>query len=369
MERFLVIDDDESITKQLTKVLESLGYEVVAHTDPLEAAKETRFDIVLTDFMMPQLNGAELLAKLRAVNPDSVRMLLTAASDFRVAMEAVNRGEVFRLLAKPWQLADLRNAIKQAVDYFRLVQDNKRLTRELAERNAQLTELNRTLEAQVVERTNGLLEGMVRALDYRDTETQWHSRRVALYTRRIAESLGVREKDLLVIEQGALLHDIGKIGVRDSILLKPGPLTPDEWVEMKQHPEIGWRMLSTIPYLRDAAEIVYQHQERWDGKGYPRQLKGEGIVLGARCFCIGDTLDAITSDRPYRKGSPLEVAIAEIGRLGGTQFDPTAVKAFLEIPATEWVRIRADVQALEAEDVKRWDGKPLLTPVKAQQGR
>ena len=144
----------------------------------------------------------------------------------------------------------------------------------------------------------------------------------------------------MVIEQGALLHDIGKIGVRDSILLKPGKLTPEEWVEMKQHPEIGWRMLATIPFLREAAEIVYQHQERWDGGGYPRGLKGDGIVFGARCFCLADTLDAITSDRPYRKAASLDVAVSEIGRLGGAQFDPELVSAFLKIPQTDWSDIR-----------------------------
>ena len=150
-----------------------------------------------------------------------------------------------------------------------------RLTASLAEKNVELTTLNHTLEAQVVERTSGLLEGMVRALDYRDTETQWHSRRVALFTRRIAQAAGITGDALEIIEQGALLHDIGKIGVRDSVLLKPGPLTPEEWVEMKQHPEIGWRMLRTIPYLMGPAQIVYEHQERWDGKGYPRASRAK----------------------------------------------------------------------------------------------
>jgi putative nucleotidyltransferase with HDIG domain len=367
MERFLVVDDDESIVRQLTRVLESMGFEVAAYTDPREALKERRFDVVLTDYMMPHLNGAELLEQLRVTNPHAVRLLLTAANDFKVAAEAINRGEIFRLLSKPWQLADLKNTVKQAVDYYRLLQDNLKLTAELAQRNAQLLDLNHNLEAQVVERTNGLLEGMVRALDYRDTETQWHSRRVSLYTRHIAQKAGAAASDLVIIEQGALLHDIGKIGVRDSILLKPGKLTPEEWVEMRQHPEIGWRMLATIPFLRDASEIVYQHQERWDGKGYPRGLAAEGIVFGARCFCIADTLDAITSDRPYRKSAPLEQAIAEIGRVAGTQFDPDLVKAFLEIPTTDWTDIRKRVEAMAEVDQKRWGDKPLLTPVKVQQ--
>ncbi len=349
-ERFLIVDDDPTITEALAKIVGMLGYETVIHNDPREAVNETGFDVVITDFMMPGLSGIELLRELRVRQPDAVRLLITAANDFKVAMQAVNEGEVFRLLSKPWSLADLRSSITQAVDYFRLVKENTRLTRELAERNAQLTTLNTTLEQQVTERTSGLLEGMIRALDYRDTETQWHSWRVARFTRRIAEELGITGDELVHIEQGALLHDIGKIGVRDAILLKPGPLTPDEWVEMKKHPELGFRMLKNIDYLQPAAQIVYQHQEKWNGLGYPRGLKGEEIVIGARLFCIADTMDAICSDRPYRKGSPLEVAISEIGRLAGTQFDPKAVEVYLSIPPTEWVRIRQEIEALESLD-------------------
>ena len=357
VERFLVVDDDPSITEALTKVVKSMGFEVIAHTDPREAARETAFDLIITDFMMPHMSGVELLHALRATRPEAVRLLITAANDFKVAMKAVNEGEVFKLLGKPWGLNELRSAITQAVAYHRLIQDNKRLTREVSERNAQLTALNATLEQQVTERTTGLLEGMIRALDYRDTETQWHSWRVARFTRRIAEAMGISGEQLVHIEQGALLHDIGKIGVRDAILLKPGPLTPEEWVEMKKHPELGYRMLANIPYLQPAADIVFQHQEKWNGLGYPRGLKGEEITIGARLFCIADTMDAICSDRPYRKGSTLEVAIMEIGRLAGTQFDPKAVETFLAIPPTEWVRIRQDIEHLEHVDKRRATGE------------
>ena len=368
MERIIIIDDDESITRQVAIVVESLGYEAVTYNDPLAASAEAQFDVVVTDFMMPEMNGIELLAILKQKNPHSVRLLLTAANGFKVAMEAVNRGEIFRLLAKPWQLSELKAVIEQAVAHSRLVKENLLLTATLTNRNFELAALNDSLESLVKERTSGLLEGMVRALDYRDTETQWHSRRVALFTRRIAQQGGASPVDLVTIEEGALLHDIGKIGVRDSILLKPGPLTPEEWVEMKQHPEIGYRMLSTIPYLSEAAKIVYQHQERWDGKGYPQGLAEENIVFGARCFCIADTFDAMTSDRPYRRGMTQEAAIAEIARIGGTQLDPHLVKAFLEVPIEEWNAIRAHIDSLEAEDRQRWDGKPLITPAKALLG-
>jgi response regulator RpfG family c-di-GMP phosphodiesterase len=369
MERILVVDDEPSITTQLARVIEDMGFEVVAHNDPLEAIRESGFQVVITDYMMPGINGAEFLERLRESNPEAVRVLITAADDFKVATQAVNRGEVFRMLGKPWRLAELRDTVQQAVDCYRLTHENRKLTSELAERNSQLSALNRSLELKVMERTNGLLEGMVRALDYRDTETQWHSRRVALFTRHIARQAGATEEELVVIEQGALLHDIGKIGVRDSILLKPGKLTPDEWVEMKQHPEIGWRMLAAIPFLRGAAEIVFQHQERWDGGGYPRGLKGEDMTFGARCFGIADTLDAITSDRPYRKSRPIEVAVDEIRRCGGSQFDPALVAAFLCVPLEDWSSIRRSVETLAEEDHRRWGDRPLVTALKARQGQ
>ncbi|MCP3145199.1 HD domain-containing phosphohydrolase [Pyxidicoccus xibeiensis] len=362
MDRILVVDDDVLILAALSRILQTEGYEVVTHSDPALAARETGFHVVLTDFMMPYLNGIELLGALRERNPKAVRLMLTAAADFRTASEAVNRGEVFRLLGKPWALSDLVSSVRQAFEHYRLVEANERLSREVAEKNAELVAINRDLERRVVERTAGLLDGLISALDYRDTETQWHSRRVSLYSRRLAQEVGMAGAALDVVEQGALLHDIGKIGVRDSILLKPGPLTPDEWVEMRKHPEFGYRMLSKMPYLHEAALIVLQHQERWDGKGYPQNLAGEDIVLGARIFCIADTVDAITSDRPYRKGRPMSVARDEIRRCSGTQFDPALAEAFLRIPETEWQRIRHEVEGMEQEELKRWHAHPMGPP-------
>jgi putative nucleotidyltransferase with HDIG domain len=349
MDRILVVDDDVLILQALTRILENEGYAVVPHSQPEHAAREEDVAVILTDYMMPGMNGVELLDALRPRNPHAVRMLLTAAADFKVASKAINQGQVYRLLGKPWTMAELTQSVRQAVEHHHLLVTNERLTREVEAKNAELLGLNRGLERKVVERTNGLLDGLVSALDYRDTETQWHSRRVSLYTRRLARELGVAGAELDVIEQGALLHDIGKIGVRDSILLKPGPLTAEEWVEMRMHPEFGFRMLANIPYLYEASLIVLQHQERWDGKGYPAGLAGEAIVLGARAFSVADTLDAITSDRPYRKGQPLAVARAEIARCAGTQFDPAVCAAFARVPDAEWMRIRAEVEAMAVE--------------------
>ncbi len=357
--RILVVDDDSFIVAGLTQILEAEGYSVAGYTDPLKAAEERNFEVVLTDFVMPGMNGIELLGVFKHTVPDAVRLLLTAHSDFKVALVAVNEGEVFRLLPKPWAYEELITAVRQAVDHQRLRAENERLSKQLKRNNDELVTLNRQLEHLVFERTRGLLLGMVSALDHRDSETQWHSRRVSLCARRVATQAGISGNTLDLIEQGALLHDIGKIGVRDSILLKPGPLTPEEWDEMRLHPEMGYRMLADIPYLKDASLIVLQHQERWDGRGYPQGLKGDGIVIGARVFAIVDAMDAITSDRPYRRASPLSVAKSEIARCKGTQFDPVLVDAYLSISDDDWAKIRAEVDAMAADDLARWERESL----------
>jgi putative nucleotidyltransferase with HDIG domain len=186
----------------------------------------------------------------------------------------------------------------------------------------------------------------VTALDAREHETQAHSQRVREYTLTLAQQLGLKHDDLIQTGRGALLHDVGKIGVRDSILLKPGKLSEDEWVEMRKHPQIGYNILQSIEFLASAAEIVLCHQERWDGKGYPNGLAGMDIPLGARIFAVVDTMDAMTSDRPYRKALSFDAALNEIRLNSGTQFDPEVAEAFLSIPVTSWIAIHDSVNRL-----------------------
>jgi response regulator RpfG family c-di-GMP phosphodiesterase len=357
------VDDDELILKALARILESAGYETRCYLTPDEALAALDDDapvVVISDYMMPSMDGITFLKQSRARFPGAVRILCTAAEDFRIALQAVNSGEVFRIISKPWHQQELLATVHQAAEAARLRRENERLTNEVRRQNGQLREMNSRLEEMVRARTQALLEGLIAALDYRDAETQWHSRRVSLYARRLAQQLGLSEPELTVIEHGALLHDIGKIGVRDGVLLKPGPLTTDEWTEMKRHPELGWALLQRVDYLRPASAIVLQHQEKWDGSGYPRRLRGDEIVVGARIFHVVDTLDAITSDRPYRKARALEDASAEIVRCGGTQFDPRVVEAFLAVPPEDWERIRLDVEtvAVLSADLAEVPGTP-----------
>lgn len=212
----------------------------------------------------------------------------------------------------------------------------ERTVGELREKNAELESANHSIvrmTQRLQETYEGTLEALVSALDARDRETKGHSLRVMQYTMDIARVLGIPEgsPEWNDIQRGALLHDVGKIGVADSILHKPGPLTPEEWVDMKRHPDIGFDMLQDIPFLAGAARIIRAHHERFDGKGYPAGLAGDDIPLGARIFVIADTFDAMTSDRPYRRALPPEVARDEIVKNSGTQFDPHAVQAFLSV--------------------------------------
>ena len=355
----LIVDDEASILHALRRIFEGAGYRVTACLDAqqaLEKLAQEPFQVVSADYMMPTMSGAEFLAKARQLQPAAIRIMLTAAHDFSAAVDAINNGEIFRILNKPWNRAELLATVRQACDTYALRENNKQLAQIVQDRNEELQLLNRNLEALVQERTTNLLDGMVAVLDYRDSETQWHSRRVARYSRRIAQAMGVTSPaGLMTIERGALLHDIGKIGVRDAVLLKPGPLDTSEWIEMREHPELGWALLQRIEFLKEASLIVLQHQERYDGRGYPSALRGEQIVLGARIFAVSDTYDAITSDRPYRKAQTYEAARAEIARVAGTQLDPAVVQAWLSIPESEWQRIRAEVaQQSQVEEEAGW---------------
>ncbi|MDO8672222.1 MAG: HD-GYP domain-containing protein [Dehalococcoidia bacterium] len=227
------------------------------------------------------------------------------------------------------------------VFFFSLGQIYRNSTRKIS---AQSIALRRALK-EIESTYNQTLESLSAVLDGRDAETEGHSRRVSEYTARIARQMGISGLALEKMCQGALLHDIGKMSVSDAILTKPGPLSQDEWVEMRKHSDFGYRMLEHIAFLRAALPVVLHHHERFDGNGYPARLKGDDIPLGARIFSVADSFDAMTSNRPYRRAMPLETAREEIRRNSGTQFDPKTVEAFQAIPDGEWARIAREVSA------------------------
>jgi putative nucleotidyltransferase with HDIG domain len=296
-------------------------------------------ELVLSDIQMPGRNGITLLSEIRRRYPHAAVLMLTGCEDVSTAVEAMKTGAMDYVL-KPFILAKVEGSIRRALDRQAELRAQAEHVHRLEERVQEQTTQVRALLSNLNEASENTLDALVAALDAREHETKAHSRRVAEYTVRLAEELGVSGAELENIRRGAMLHDIGKIGISDNILLKPGPLNDEEWREMRRHPQIGYWILNGIEALRAAGDIVVAHHERFDGRGYPRRLKGEEIPLGARVFSIADSLDAMTSDRPYQRGQSFEAAREEIAANAGAQFDRRIVNCFLRINSREWSSIR-----------------------------
>lgn len=367
--RILIVDDDESVRDVISVLLREEGY----HCDTasgaemaLDMAEREDTPLVISDMKMPGKDGLWLLEAFRDKHPDTSIIMLTGYGDTESAVDCLRRGAVDYLL-KPPKLTDLIRSIERALAKRRIELARKKYQKKLERKvRDRTTELRKALKDISITYENTLM-ALVSALDAREHETSDHSIRVVEYTVAIANQLGIKGSELEEIGRGALLHDIGKIGVPDAVLLKPGKLTPDEWVEMRKHPDIGFNMIEPIPFLSVPATIVLSHQERWDGQGYPRNLKGHEIHIGARIFAVADTLDAMTSDRPYRRGTTFANAVAEITRCGGSQFDPEVVKAFNAIGEVGLMRIKEDMlarrRAREASQMTPSHGLPAVSPL------
>ena len=350
--RVLVVDDEVSVRKVMAAVLAQLGLpcETAAHADEALRILEThRIDAVISDLQMPGMSGMEFLAKVKRSYPRIVFLMVTGVDDIQVGIQAMREG-ADDYLVKPLQvdaniiLASLTRALhvkglEQEVDNYR-----HHLEEIVAEQTGQLREALRQIERSY----DHTLEALGAAIDLRDSPTAGHSRRVFLYSIEIAKAMGGLENQMRNIAMGAWLHDIGKLAIPDAILLKPGPLTEKEREIMQHHAQIGYDLVKGIPFLADAAEIIFAHHERCDGSGYPRGLKTQEIPTGARIFALADTFDAMTSDRPYRRALPFQASREVIERGAGKQYDSQVARVFLSIPDETWEVIRRETAAIQA---------------------
>src|SRR6202050_2021451 len=309
-EKILVVDDEEAIREVVSTLLEARGYQCTIIENgrlALEQFQADAYDLVLSDIVMPEMAGLKLLGHLRVLNPDAPGIMVTAMHDISLAREAIRAG-AYDYILKPFEKDQLYLSVGRALEHRRLVLENRSYQSDLeqlvAERTQQLSLALRDLEQSY----DYTLEALGGALDAKDAETEGHCQRVTSFTITMAKKMGVDKIALRHFARGAFLHDIGKMGIPDSILRKPGPLTADERAVMRRHCEIGYAVLERIPFLKEAAEIVLTHQECYDGSGYPQGLKAEEIPLGSRIFAVADTLDAMISDRPYRKALTLSAA-------------------------------------------------------------
>lgn len=338
-ERILIVDDEEAIRSLFVEALEELGYSCEVAKNGLECLekfyRDKDYDVVLLDVQMPELNGIETLKKLKSYAPDLSVIMVSASREIENVRVALKEG-AYDYIFKPFNITDVNAVIKRAVERAQLIRDNKDYQRNLERKVADQTE-------ELVKLYSGTLEAMILALDLREHETGYHSYRVTEYALNLGRHMGLKDEELSVIAKGALLHDIGKIGVPDHILLKPEELDEEEWKSMKKHAELGYEMLEKIDFLEESAALILTHHERYDGKGYPSGLSGDDIPLCARIFSVVDALDAMTNTRVYRDALTFDEAMARIKEGSGTQFDPKVVDAFLQIPVEKWLEIKERV--------------------------
>ncbi len=342
--KVLIVDDEADIRELLGDFLEGEGYNCSLASDAPEALdlfkSSPDIDLVMSDIRMPGKSGLDLLGEIKDIDSDVMVVMISAVKDIESAITAMSKG-AYDYVAKPFKLTEVGLIAKKAIEKRRLVLENKEYQKELEKKVAEQTRELKEALFKLDKAYLFTLRALVVALDTRDEETQGHSLRVVKFTLKLAELLGIKdEKQLKVIEYGSLLHDIGKIGIPDAILRKPGKLTPVEWDVMKTHPRLGYNILHKIEFLEEAAQIVLHHHERLNGAGYPDGLQGEEISLGSRIFAVADTVDAMTTERPYRNALAFEEASEELAKYSGIQFDKRVVEAFHSVPLEFWINER-----------------------------
>src|SRR5712691_4950074 len=348
VDKILVVDDEDSIREIVASMLTAAGHQCRKAASGVEAlsilANGEEFSLILSDLMMRDLDGIGLLEQTKVKYPEMPVIMVTAVHDVSVALGAIRHG-AYDYLLKPFEREQLLASVRRAIETRRLRMENRAYQMNLESLVSARTEQLRQTMADLERSYDITLEALGDALDLKDSETEGHSKRVTAFTIAIARAMGLTAERIRVIARGAFLHDIGKMAIPDAILRKSGPLSEEERSIMREHCFRGYPMLRKIPFLSEASEIVYTHQERYDGSGYPRGLRGDEIPLGARIFAVADTLDAITSDRPYRAAQSIRAAREEITRCSASQFDPDVVRTFQSMPESIWLDLRKEIDA------------------------
>jgi putative nucleotidyltransferase with HDIG domain len=346
-QRILVVDDENSIREVICSILAHAGFNCQPITSGHDALALLRSDdgisIVLSDLIMQGMDGITLLSRIQQEHPDIPVVMVTAVHDISVALAAIRNG-AYDYLLKPFEKEQLLAVVRRALETRRLKLENLAYQTKLESLVSARTDMLRKALTDLERSYDITLEALGDALDLKDAETEGHSKRVTAFTIAIARAMQLPQDRVRIIARGAFLHDVGKMAIPDAILRKPGRLSPEEQAIMREHALLGYQMLRKIPFLQEASDIVYSHQERYDGSGYPRGLKADQIPLGARIFAIADTFDAITSDRPYRAAQSISSGRREIERNAGKQFDPEVVKVFLSITEPIWLELRNEIE-------------------------
>ena len=330
--KIIGVDDEEGILDSLRVLLEDTSYEFVGITNPVEAIERVRqehFDLMLLDFMMTPLHGDEVVEEIRKFNKELYILLLTGHKDLAPPLETIKRLDIQGYCEKSDKFDQLLLLIESAIKSVKQMDEIKRI-------NEKLEDSKEQLEQAYLD----MVQTLRYTVEAKDSYTRGHSDRVSEYSVLIGEKLGLPAEQIKTLRIGGLFHDIGKIGIPDSILLKPAKLTDEEYSQIKNHPSIGAHILGSAAIFQDIIPIVKHHHERYDGNGYPSKLKGEEIPYLARIAAVADTFDAMTSRRSYRGPIDVEHVKEEIKRCEGTQFDPQIAEVFIEILNNDFDKIK-----------------------------
>ena len=346
--KVLIIDDEQSVISSLKRTLRREEYQIFyanSAKEGLSILQREDISLVLSDQKMPDMVGTELLKIVKEKYPDTVRMLLTGCVEIAVAQEAINKGEIYKFIIKPWDNEDLKATIKLGIENYDLKQKNVKLLNQIQQQNVELMNFSKTLEDRVTKRTKQLknafekldktfissIQSLALAIEAKDPYTRGHSERVSIYSLEMAKKMKFANKDQRNIQVAGILHDIGKIGIDEAILNKPAKLNQEEYEKVKKHPLISAKILEPIEFLDEIMPTILHHHEWYDGNGYPESLSGNDIPLGARIIAVADTVEAMTSNRAYRNSQSVEKVIKELEVFSGTQFDPTLAILFIDM--------------------------------------
>lgn len=330
--KIIAVDDEMGIVDSLSIFLKRSGYDFTGVTDPMDAiekVKSEHFDMMILDFIMSPIHGDKVVEEIRKFNKDLYILLLTGHKDLAPPLETIRRLDIQGYCEKSDKFDQLLLLIESGIKSISQMNEIKRINKELADTYDKLE--NAYLES---------IEVLRHTVEAKDPYTRGHSDRVSAYSVLIGEKLGLSDEDIKTLRIGGLFHDIGKIGIPDSILLKESKLSDDEYSQIKNHPAIGAHILQDATIFKDILPIVKHHHERYDGNGYPGRLKGEDIPYFARIAAVADSFDAMTSKRSYRDALPIDVVKSEFERCSGTQFDPEIAKVFLEILDNDYEKIK-----------------------------
>ena len=381
----LLVDDEENILNALNRVLRREGFRIVTATSGNQALltmDKEKITLILSDCRMPGMDGIALLAEVRKRTPDTIRMMLTGYADMETSMAAINRGEVYRFITKPWNDDELKLIIKDGIHQYELVQENRYLHELTQKQNLILKDLNSNLEQKVSERTREVemlfkeLEqnffDVVRVftglMELKSPYLGGHAKRVAALSRRLAEKIGLPTDEVLNIEVAALLQDIGTLGFPDKILKKKeNELDIVEKALLQQHPSLGQTALQQIKKLSDICLIIRHHHERYDGLGYPDNLRGEMIPAGSRIIAIADSLDILVNPWESHERYSVDRAIHELEKEAGKSFDPNYVYKFIELLKDVKHEVTgADAIEIDISELK--EGMILASDIKTRRG-